>query len=350
VKRFLQPFVASLFAAAISACSGGTNPLPLAQPADEPMEPAVTSTSHFAPYVDLTSWPRPDLATYAKATGTRYFTFAFVQSYQSNQCVAAWGGQTLPGPASSSSGWSEGDQLKAIRRLGGDGILSFGGAAGLDLASACPDAASLAKAIETVVDHYRFKAIDFDIEGDQPANTTAVARRSQALKLVQDHYGALGKTLAISYTLPVMPWGFPQDELNVVKSAMQNGVHLGAINIMTMDYGPSYQSSMGAYAISAATHTLAQLRQLNFPLGGNPYAVIGVTPMIGVNDQQGELFQPADASKLVAWAKKYHAGRLSFWASQRDKQCPGGAKNYASDTCSGILQQPNAFGKIFATY
>jgi hypothetical protein len=80
------------------------------------------------------------------------------------------------------------------------------------------------------------------------------------------------------------------------------------------------------------------------------WARIAVTPMIGVNDVSSETFTTADASKLLSFAQSKHLAWLSFWSAARDTQCSGGAQTWASPTCSSIVQQPNAFAKIFAAY
>jgi hypothetical protein len=105
---------------------------------------------------------------------------------------------------------------------------------------------------------------------------------------------------------------------------------------------------MGTYAVDAVKSTARQLKNIHFPLGANPYASIGVTPMIGVNDVATEIFEPSDAQTLLAWAQPNGVGRIAFWAAQRDRQCKGGTNPHASDTCSGILQPPGQFQKIFA--
>ncbi|HVA32597.1 MAG TPA: chitinase [Candidatus Baltobacteraceae bacterium] len=338
-----------------AGCSGGVGVTPPAG-GSIPLAPsgvAAPPAYAFAPYVDVTSYPKFQLATYSRTTRNAYFTLAFMQAYRGNQCEAAWGGTALPGSGSSSSSSAAyvAQQLAAIRALGGDGILSFGGAAGTDLADVCLDAQSLANAIEAAIDAYQFTAVDYDIEGNQPYDAASVALRSQALALVEQHYAGLGTTIALSYTLPVLPTGLPPQVLGVVKSALNAGVHLSIVNVMTMDYGngaaPHPKGRMGAYAIRAAQATLAQLKAIGFPLGSNGYASIGITPMIGQNDTRSEIFEPSDARKLVSWARSNGVGRLSFWAAQRDKACPGGVKRQASDTCSGIKQKPFAFGKIF---
>lgn len=309
-----------------------------------------------APYVDMTSWPPPNLARYAKASKNPYYTLAFMQSYQGNQCELAWGGTILPNDPTYGEYFAK--QLLALRALGGDGIISLGGAAGTDVANECTDATSLASAIEAVIGDYQITHLDWDIEGAEPYDSTSVALRSQALALVQQHYASAGTPIVLSYTLPVLPSGMPQPILDVVKSALSAGVKLSVVNVMAMDYGdgaaPNPQGKMGAYAIQAAKSTLRQLRGIGFPLGAQPYGAVGVTPMIGQNDVHDEVFELSDARKLVAWSRKRHVGRLSFWAAQRDKPCrsgsSGASNSSASDTCSGIVQKPWAFDKIFATF
>ncbi|MBV8489099.1 MAG: hypothetical protein JO199_01125, partial [Candidatus Eremiobacteraeota bacterium] len=240
-----------------------------------------------------------------------------------------------------------------IRAAGGDAILSFGGAAGVDIAGVCNTPQALATAFEAAIDYYHFTHVDFDIEGNNPYVASSVARRTQALVLVQQHYAALHEPLVISYTLPVLPQGMPLAVLGVVQSAVRAHLKLAIVNVMAMDFGdsnaPHPQGMMGAYAIQAAQSTAAQLKRIGFPLGTNPYASIGVTPDLGVNDNVDEIFELSDASKLVQWGRANGIGRLTYWAEQRDKECPGGVKNYSSDTCSSIVQAPFAFTKIFVT-
>jgi hypothetical protein len=78
--------------------------------------------------------------------------------------------------------------------------------------------------------------------------------------------------------------------------------------------------------------------------------MVGVTPLIGVNDLSNEVFGLSDASQLVSFAQSKHVGRLAFWSATRDQQCPGGAKTYSDPTCSSIIQSSWAFSRAFAPY
>ena len=48
------------------------------------------------------------------------------------------------------------------------------------------------------------------------------------------------------------------------------------------------------------------------------WAMIGVTPMIGVNDVVSEVFTQSAATQLTTWAKQQGIGMLSMWSIGRD--------------------------------
>ena len=102
---------------------------------------------------------------------------------------------------------------------------------------------------------------------------------------------------------------------------------------------------MGADAVDAAQATLAYTQTL-WP--GMTYANIGVTPMIGQNDDPAEVFTEADVQTLVSFATQNHLGRLEFWPVDRDQPCGGPASGLPA--CSEISQQPLDFTKIFPKY
>jgi hypothetical protein len=76
--------------------------------------------------------------------------------------------------------------------------------------------------------------------------------------------------------------------------------------------------------------------------------MIGVTPMIGQNDDPAEVFSEADAQTLVSFAQQNHLGRLSFWSADRDQPCGGTVSGLSA--CSEISQQPLDFTRIFDQY
>ncbi|AEW94231.1 MULTISPECIES: cellulose binding domain-containing protein [Streptomycetaceae] len=296
------------------------------------------ATAGFSPYVDTSLYPPYDLVAQAKATGVKQYNLAFVTS--GGGCVPKWGGVTDLGADAVAA------RIGDLRAAGGDVRVSFGGANGTELAAACSSASDLAAAYGKVIDAYRLTKVDFDVEGGALADTAANTRRAQAIaRLQHDHPG-----LEVSYTLPVMPTGLTQDGVDLLTDAKAQGVDVAAVNVMAMDYGASYSGDMGRYAIDAATATQAQVKSVLGVTDTAAWKKVAVTPMIGVNDVAAETFTVADAAELASFAKSKGLAWLSMWSATRDKQCAGGAKNYADATCSSITQNPGDFAKAFAAY
>ncbi|MFD3663494.1 cellulose binding domain-containing protein [Streptomyces sp. NPDC058659] len=296
------------------------------------------TAAKYAPYVDTSLYPTYDLLATADATGVKEFNLAFITS--GGSCAPLWGGVTDLANDKVAA------QIGALRAKGGDVRVSFGGAAGHELALNCSSSSALAAAYGKVIDQYKLTKVDFDVEGAALPDTAANTRRSQAIaQLQQTHPG-----LNVSFTLPVMPEGLTQPGVALLADAKKNGVRVDAVNIMAMDYGPAYSADMGTYAIQAATATQAQVKGVLGLSDAAAWKAVAVTPMIGVNDVTTEIFRVDDATQLVDFAKSKGLGWLSMWSSTRDKQCAAGAVNYADATCSSILQQPLAFTKAFAAY
>ncbi|MFD9331290.1 cellulose binding domain-containing protein [Streptomyces sp. NPDC060065] len=325
----------SATATASPTASATPTPTPTPTPS-ETSGSGTTTSAGFAPYVDTSLYPAFDLLAAATATGVKDYNLAFITD--GGGCTPKWGGVTdLAGDGVAS-------QIGALRAKGGDVRVSFGGASGSELATTCSSADVLATAYGKVVDAYDLTKVDFDVEGGALPDTAANTRRAQAIaKLQQQH-----PSLDVSFTLPVMPEGLTQDGVNLLSNAKSNGVSIDTVNIMAMDYGPAYSGDMGTYAEQAATATQAQVKSVLGLSDSAAWKAVAVTPMIGVNDVTTEVFKVEDATQLVAFAKSKGLGWLSMWSATRDKQCAGGAKNFADATCSSIVQDANAFSKAFA--
>ncbi|MFB7174032.1 cellulose binding domain-containing protein [Streptomyces sp. NPDC056254] len=329
------PTTAPTTAPTASATSAA--PTRTATPSPTATAPAPTGGgARFAPYVDTSLYPAYDLLDTAAQTGVKEFHLAFITS--GGGCAPLWGGVTDLANDRVAA------QIGALRAKGGDVRVSFGGAAGHELALNCATVDELAAAYGKVVDHYKLTKVDFDIEGAALPDTAANTRRAQAIaRLQKSHPG-----LDVAFTLPVMPEGLTQPGVALLADARSNGVRVDAVNIMAMDYGPAYSGDMGQYAIQAATATQAQIKGVLGLSDAAAWKAVAVTPMIGVNDVVSEVFTVADATQLVEFASAKGIGRLAMWSSTRDKQCAAGAVNHADATCSSILQQPLAFTRAFA--
>ncbi|MET8688986.1 chitinase [Streptomyces sp. NPDC004732] len=309
-------------------------------PADKPTEPteSTQAATKFAPFVDTSLAPAYDLLDTAEKTGVKEFNLAFITS--GGGCEPLWGGTTGLGDDKVAA------QIGDLRAKGGDVRVSFGGAAGSELGLKCDSADALAKAYGKVVDAYELTKVDFDIEGAALPDTAANTRRSQAIAQLQKEHPDLN----VSFTLPVMPEGLTQPGVDLLANAKENGVQVDAVNIMAMDYGPSYSGDMGKYAIDAATATQQQIKGALGLSDEAAWQAVAVTPMIGVNDVTTEVFKVDDATELVKFAEEKDLGWLSMWSSTRDKACEGGSGGGASPVCSSIEQEPLAFTKAFGAY
>ncbi len=315
-------------------------------PPPPPVVPAPPWPSRvFAPYVDATGWPPLNYTAATNASNTKFFSLGFIVGNPAD-CSPSWGGYY-----SMSSGFLK-DEINAIRTTGGDVVVSFGGAANDELALCTPDITTLKNKYLAVINEYALTHIDFDIEGAATTDAPSVDRRSRAVALLQQELAAAGRPLSVSLTLPVLPTGLTADGVAVVSSAIIRGVNVECVNVMAMDYGqgpaPNGGTDMGLYAIQAASSTQAQVKSA-YASAGQPISdavawhKIGVTPMIGVNDFEDEIFRIADAAMLRDFAIQQNMSRLAFWSANRDAQCSAAGMGHVANDCSGIPQQPWEF-------
>jgi chitinase len=293
--------------------------------------PAATGFG-VAPYVDMTNNQEPMLNAAISSGGLKAFTAAFVIG---SGCTAIWG-DTLP---VTNDPTVSGD-ISSAQSAGAQVIVSFGGAGGVELAQSCTNTASLQAAYQSVINQYHLSHVDFDIEGAAIADPTTINRRFAAIKGLE----SANPGLVVSVTVPVLPTGLDGNGTAFIQDAKNDGARLDLVNIMTMDFGGSFDNNpnMGADATQAAQATLNQIRG-PFPSMG--FGNIGITPMIGVNDDSAEVFSEANASSVVSFANANGIGRLAFWSVDRDQPC-GGSIN-GLPVCSEISQAKLDFTKIF---
>jgi chitinase len=292
----------------------------------------------FAPYIDVTL-QTPALAQFATSTGSNFFTLAFIVS--GGGCKAAWGGET---PLSDNFMAAD---IANLRSKGGDVIVSFGGAAGSELGLTCGSVSSLQAQYQAVIDKYSLTYVDFDIEGGALDNTKANDRRNKAIKGLLATAASKGRELRISYTLPVSPQGLESNGIALLKNAKSNGTHVDIVNVMAMDYGGPMD--MGNAAKTAAQGTVNQIKPIFGTSDAQTWKMIGITPMIGVNDETSETFSLKNAQTLLTFSQQQNIGVIAFWDTWRDQQCPKGTPQ-PSDTCSGVTQSANAFTKLFKAF
>jgi hypothetical protein len=293
---------------------------------------AATGVYSVAPYVDMSNSQEGLLDTAITAHGLKAYTAAFVLGSGCNQI---WG-DTLPVGNDSFT-----DPLIAkAKSEGASLIISSGGASGLPLAWTCSNQSAIDAGYQALVNDYGVTQLDFDIEGAAIADTAAAARQMQAMKDLK----ASNPALKFSVTLPVLTSGLTNDGVNILRSAKNAGVRIDVVNIMTMDFYAGTGTEMGQGSVAAAQSTLSQMQSVD---SGYTYANLGITPMIGKNDD-GSTFTLADAQTVESFAAQHGVGRLAFWSVNRDQQCGGSANSLP--TCSQISQGKLAFTDTFLRY
>ena len=231
------------------ALGSGSLALATAGPADAA---GSSFPAHYAaPYLQIDSSDAGDMAADMAATGTKYYTLAFLTPQSG--CTPEWedGGNSLGAFTA---------QVSAIQAAGGNVIISFGGEpdgnAPNELAQTCTNVSQLTAAYQNVVNTYGVTRLDFDIEGSVLADTAATSIRDQALAALQ----AEDPAVQVDFTLGVDPNGLPTgsgSEYALLQDAQAKGVKVSVVNIMTMDFGAGTNDL--AAAESAAQGTAGQL-------------------------------------------------------------------------------------------
>jgi chitinase len=258
--------------------------------------------AHYAaPYLQISSSDAGDMAADKSATGLKYYTLAFL--IPQSGCTPEWEDDGSGVGAFAS-------QISALQSAGGNVIISFGGESGGEIAQTCTNVSQLTAAYQNVVNTYGVTRLDFDIEGSTLSDTAATARRDQALAALQ----AEDPAVQVDFTLAVSAQGLPTgtgSEYALLQDAKAKGVKVSVVNIMTMDFYDGSNNDLGD-AESAAQGSAGQLASLYGISTSAAYAMMGLTPIAGTNDD-GTFFSTANASSLESFAASNGVAELSFW-------------------------------------
>ncbi|MEV5939111.1 chitinase [Streptomyces sp. NPDC051994] len=332
MRRFLRVRVAGAAAVAALLCAGCSAAPDAAPDVPERPVPPAALNSAYSPYVSATT------ATPTDAVGfPAVYNLAFAIAH-GNTCRAVWDDDTAIVDQDVK------DRAAALKKSGAAVRVSFGGQAGKELALTCRTPAELAAAYGTALDAAGSAEADFDIEGAALTDTASLTRRAEAIALLQKQ-----RALKVTFTLAVLPTGLTPQGTALLTSAKEHGVKISTVNIMTMDYGPSFRGDMADYAARAATAAHDQLQKALGLSDAAAWQGLGITSMIGVNDVKGETFTLGDAAKVRKFAQDKGVGRLSLWVTYRDQKCPTNINSaVAQASCSGVDQRPGDFAKALS--
>ncbi|XVV02895.1 chitinase [Actinosynnema sp. CA-248983] len=266
------------------------------------------------------------------ATGVKWFTMAFVLAQ--GGCNPAWdGNRPLTGGIDAST-------IAQIRAAGGDIVPSFGGWSGNKLGPNCSTPQALAGAYQKVIDAYRLKAIDIDIENtDEFENATVQDRILEALKIVKQTNPGI-QTIV---TIPTTRTGPNSWGNRLIERANALGANIDVFTIMPFDFG---SSDIRTDTINATTGLKDKLKATFGWSDAVAFSHAGISGMNGLSDQR-EVTTTAAWTALRDWAKSNGLGRFSFWAVNRDR---GGCDGQVSSHCSGIAQPDWEFTRITAGF
>jgi len=314
----------------LAACadSGGSSATSTATGAAAAGASADARSPAVAPYLDVTT--STDTAGIYAKTGQASVVASFVLADKSGGCTPTWGGETAIDDSAVRA------TLAKVSADGGKVVVATGGESGTYLENAC-SASALASAYAKVLDVVGSNYLDVDVEQTvKPATVTA------ALATLQKARGT-----AITLTLPVdgAEEGLTDPAIALLTSAKDAGLEV-TVNAMTMNFTAS--GDWGAAMTTAAEAVKNDVASVwTGRTDAQAYAMLGVTPMIGVNDTGGTTTVAA-AKTLLAWASSKKLGFVRFWSVNRDNgDCPDGS---VSATCSGIKQDDYAFTTLFKTF
>ncbi|MFD8782758.1 chitinase [Kitasatospora sp. NPDC059599] len=332
----VRPTVGVRLTAPLLAAALGPAALLLAPVASATAAPAAAAVPGMAaaPYEYL-GWGNPQKPTdVMKAAGVTWFTLAFVLS--DGGCNPAWDGSRAL------SGGSDEAAIKSIRAADGDVVVSVGGWSGNKLGEKCSSAGALAGAYQKVIDAYKLKALDIDIENTEFGNATVRQRVVDALKIVKTKNPGI-----VTYvTLGTTPTGPDANGKDLIKRGAAAGLANDGWVIMPFDFG-GHSGSMGQATVSALDGLKAAVKSAYGYTDDAAYRHIGVSSMNGKTDEAGETVTTGDFRTILGYAKQHHLARFAFWAVNRDRACGSGTD---ADACSGVAQSPYEFTRIVVQY
>ena len=292
-----------------------------------------------APYIDMSSWVdtssayslsgAPDLGKLSQESGFEYFNLGFIQPDTTTPLAEdgnirwGWGGYYV---LSKQGSGGTNAQYKGIvqslinlRSNGGDFAISVGGQVGKAPWVVTQNQTALENFYLDIIGTYELKRLDLDIEeSNQDYNQNVV--NAKAIKKIQDDTG-----IEITLTIPIMPSGWQETQLNSIKAYMDAEVDIALINSMTMCYGTGvYENEdYGDASIRAIENSIKQLKEIyaNYGLSlsdEEAYLKTGATYSIGYENSLYPTFTLDMSRKILDHAKENNYGLVSFWSMGRD--------------------------------
>jgi chitinase len=238
------------------------------------------------------------------STGVHAITLAFILN--KGGCQPAWDG------SGSLTGGAIVSRINAIRNAGGDVVVSFGGAEGNKLGNACGSASALAGAYQKVINQYKLRAIDIDLEAGEVSQSSKVL---SALKIVKQK----NPGVQIIMTLGTGTSGLVGGEAKIPGQAAKMGSPVDVWTIMPFDFGTVGGSAdMGKLSVQASEGLHKQLKAAFKTLSDDQiYRMQGISSMNAHTDT-GENVTVAHFKTMLKYCQQHHLARFTFWELNRD--------------------------------
>lgn len=310
-----------------------------------------------APFVDMSSWITPsssysvngvpNLGAFATDTGVKVYNLGFINPLTNNPTNAdgsinwGWGGyDSLTKNSTNSQYLGIVQSIQNLTDVGGSYIISVGGQAGDAPWKVTQNVTSLENMYLDIINTYKIKRLDLDIEeSNQDADHNLA--NAKAIKKVQD-----ATNIEITLTIPIMPKGWEQKQINIINAYLSQGVDITMINSMCMCYGTGVASGedYGDASIRAIENSIKQMQVLYANYGielttAQAYKKTGCTVSIGYESYLYPTFTTSMMQKVTNHAKENSYGMLSFWSMGRDSTIDGNTGIYSKYAYTNIALQ-----------
>jgi len=292
-----------------------------------------------APFVDLSSWVPltssysqngvPNLALVEEQTGLNYYNLGFINPDSTTPLDTSgnirwgWGGYY-----ELSEKGNDGYQYPKIKQtiqdlanMGAMYTISVGGQLGAAPWIVTTNVDKLTEFYLDIINVYNIKRLDLDIEESNQTESNNI-ENAKAIKKVQDKTG-----VEIVLTIPIMPSGWTDKQIKIIKAYLDQGVNISLINSMTMCYGAGVYANedYGDASVRAIENSIKQMQEIWASYGTilteeQAYLKTGATVDIGYESDLYPIFTPEMTRKVVDHAKKHKYGMVSYWSINRDSK------------------------------
>lgn len=311
--------------------------------------PSGWKKSIVAPFVDLSSWVPltssyslngvPNLAKVEEQTGISYYNLGFIQPDMTTPLDSGgairwgWGGlYELSEKGNDGYQYPKIKQtIETLKDMGAHLTISVGGQLGKAPWVVTNDVDALEQFYLDIINTYKIMRLDLDIEENNQGESANV-NNAKAIKRVQDKMG-----VEIVLTIPIMPSGWQDKQIKIIKAYLNEGVKVDLINSMTMCYGTGVYADedYGDASIRAIENSVRQMKEIWSSYGTlltdeQAYLKTGATVDIGYESSLYPIFTTEMARKVVDHAREKKYGMLSYWSINRDSKM---------DTNKGVTNQ-----------